>query len=84
MYHNGDPNLPPVFLIEQTTKEKIMEQFSLLSPYLIHRSIYEVSPSVKYFPWSENYGKVHEGQWILVSSNEIKIDDKVFKAENKV
>ena len=84
MYHNSDPNLPPVFLIEEKTREQVVNQFSLLSPYLNHRSSYEISPSVKYFPWSENYVNVREGQWILVSSDEIKIDNKVFKADSKV
>lgn len=79
MYHNGDQNLPPVFLIETPNTQTILEQFQLLNPYLIHRSRYKVKPPVKQFPWSEPSEIVQESQWVLTTDKVLLIEEDTFE-----
>ena len=80
MYHNGDSNLPPVFLIEEPSTQTIKEQFELLTPYLLHRSKCPIKPAVKAFPWSSQPIEiVQEKQWVLTSEKALVLNEDTFE-----
>lgn len=83
MYHNGDNNLPPVFLIEQPSKQTIAEQFRLLTPYLVHKASYKIKPPVKVFPWTEPQDVVQEGQWVITNENTVVVNEDTFEVAKK-
>ena len=78
MYHNGDSDLPPDFLIESPSSQTITEQFTLLTPYLVHRSKYKIHPPVKVFPWAEATDTVQECQWVLTTEKTLVINEDSF------
>ena len=83
MYHNGDSNLPPVFLIEAPNAQTITEQFNLLNPYLVHRSKYSIKPAVQAFPWAKPVEIVQEYQWVVTSEKVLVINDETFEVPNR-
>lgn len=45
IYHNGEENIPPIFLIETPSKsDQWAETFEMIQPFLNHQNKVKISP----------------------------------------
>ncbi len=74
-YHNGDEQIPAIFMIEYVSEKAYTIKFELLKNYFSFNVERQIKPSVQLFPWRELTDKVFETQWIMTDQKEISVDD---------
>ena len=83
IYHNGQGDLPALFLIEYASEKAFLNKFESMKQYFQHNTLLSINPSVCVYPWEDNKTQVYENTWILTNSNEIELNGKVFDLTSK-
>jgi hypothetical protein len=83
LYHNGQGDLPAIFLIEYPSEKAFFNKFESMRQYFAHNSQVKVHPAVCVFPWQEYTDKVYENTWVLTDHKEIEVDGKVIDLSTK-
>ena len=75
-YHNGDPSVPAIFLIEYPSKAAFDNKFSQLKEFFSPNKKRTVSQKVHAVPWNFT-SEIFEEGYFVSNTKEIKVDGKI-------
>lgn len=77
LYHNGDDNVPALYLIEYVSEKALFNKFESMKQYFFTSGLVTMDPPVIVYPWDESVvDSAYEGSWVIAKSDEITIDEQ--------
>ena len=75
LYHNGDENIPALYLIEYPGQKAFFNKFESIRQFLVLSPEANVLSPIKVFPWENFQPRVaFQGQWVISQSSELFIE----------
>ncbi|KAL4480346.1 hypothetical protein ABPG74_020862 [Tetrahymena malaccensis] len=89
LYHQGDENIPALYLIEYVSEKAFFNKFEGMKNYFYSAGAINIDPPVMIYPWDETViASAYEGSWVIVKGDELTLDDsetiKIEKTELSV
>ncbi|KRX02821.1 hypothetical protein PPERSA_04024 [Pseudocohnilembus persalinus] len=76
IYHNGEENIPSVYLIDKCNDENCWhENFSMIQQHMDHKSEIKLIQQIQSFPWSDKKNETFENIWVLSESEQLKFQN---------